>query len=112
LRSILIPLALVLLTGAAAPVGCVFNTDKSADTGEEPAEIGIFGNACQPGEETVVEMPEDAAYILSVQAVRSSETGNELSPMDAWVEVNGTLAVDCPSGVFNFIATYATTEIL
>lgn len=112
MRSILIPLALILLTGAAAPVGCVFNTDKSADTGEESAEIGIFGNACQPSEETVVEMPEDAAYILGVGGVTIGDGVDYMTPIDTWTATADTLIVTCPEGTTSFIATYATTEIL
>ena len=42
---------------------------------------------------------------LAIQVEESVRTYGKHLPINS-------LAVDCPSGVFNFIATYATTEIL
>jgi hypothetical protein len=110
MRALFIPF-LILLTGATAPDGCIFDASK-ADTGGEPDEIAVFGNACQPLEDTAVALPDDFAYMLSVQGVQVEGSEDVLRPIDAWVVEGDTLSVLCPAGTSSFIATYATTEIL
>lgn len=112
MRSLLIPLSLILLAGAAGPTGCLFTVEDKADTGGEPDEIAVFGRACQPLEDTTVALPDDFAYMLSVQGVQVEGSEDVLRPIDAWVVEGDALSVICPADTSNFIATYATTEIL
>ena len=112
MRSLLIPLSLILLTGAAGPTGCLFTVEDKADTGGEGEEIATFGRACQPSVATSYDLPDDAAYILSVEGVTIGDGEDILTPIEAWSQTANTFTVICPTDTFSFIATYATTEIL
>ena len=110
MRSLLAPLALIVLTGAAAPAGCTLNMGKSPDT-SDPAEIGTLGRACEPEVWTTIDLPDEVAYILEVEGAVVGDGEDILTPID-WSATADTLSVFCPAETYSFIASYATTETL
>lgn len=109
MRAIPFPLAVVLLTGAAAPAGCIRcgNEDETGDTRGllERSETGYCEGQGPPGaEEGVMEIPPgsepDAVTVYGVQPLG----GNDYAAVEAILDpsdydydaFSGIVVVDCP----------------